>query len=441
MSRASGGMTGGRKRGLARVMNRMRPGERGKPRGALRGLCRALRVPVPVCGLALGLTAPASAQVAVAPDRPQVSPLLEAQAEVFRAAAERVAPSVVTIETIGGTQPPARRLPNAPGGQPRPGLPAPRPTGSGFVIADGPTTGLIYSADGLILTSAFNFVRDPSIITVVLPDGRRFVGELLARDEVRKLAMLKIEADNLPVPQWLDDPDDLRIGQWAIALGRGFGAVVADPGDRRPGRDPSLTVGIVSAVDRMGGLCIQTDANTSPANFGGPLIDIEGRVLGLCVPMGVGSSQMAGVEWYDSGVGFAIDRAQVERSARDLAVGHSLRRGLIGVALDTEVKEAVRIVGVADPSPAGRADLRVGDQITAIDGEPINNLRDLRRALQTRMAGEWIKLTIQRGETEFERELVLAVSEDLGSIPRQTPDTDDDSEASPESPESRPEAD
>jgi S1-C subfamily serine protease len=115
-------------------------------------------------------------------------------AEVFRSAALEVAPCVVTIETVGGAQPTesGRRA-------------------SPFVVADGPTTGLIWSADGLILTSSFNFVRDPSVISVVLSDGRRFVAELLARDEIRRLAMLKISVGDLPVPQWAAT-SDMKVG-------------------------------------------------------------------------------------------------------------------------------------------------------------------------------------------------------------------------------------
>lgn len=122
-------------------------------------------------------------------------------ADAFRRAAGKVAASVVTIETVGGAQPAD--------GQRR---------GPSFVVADGPATGLVWSADGLILTSSFNFVRDPSVISVVLPDGRRFVAELLARDEIRRLAMLKIAADRLSVPQWAP-LDDMKPGPSAWAAG------------------------------------------------------------------------------------------------------------------------------------------------------------------------------------------------------------------------------
>lgn len=346
------------------------------------------------------------------------------QQEAFRQAAARVAPCVVTIETIGGTQPLVAAAPQAPGlprgpGEPpkgpgRPGRQVP-PTEArpGFIIADGPTTGLIWSADGLILTSAFNFVREPSVITVILPDGRRFVGKLLARDEVRRLAMLKIEAAGLPVPQWVRDPAEIRVGQWALALGRGFG-----------GQEPSVSAGIVSGLNRKGGVAVQTDAKLSPANFGGPLIDLDGRVIGLCVPMGTSNNAMAGVEWYDSGIGFAVPLVQAGRSAEALALGHNLRRGLLGVQLDLRSKNGVRIVNLAERSPAARAGLAVGDVIVALDGKPTGDYAELQRLMSARLAGEKLVVKIQRGKDELEVPVVLGVPEDMGELPALPPESE-----------------
>ncbi len=327
--------------------------------------------------------------------------LHQAQAAAFREAAKHVAPSVVRIETVGGTQPVEA------GGQPG------RPR---FIVADGPTTGLVYSTDGLILASTFNFVREPVSITVILADGRRFVAELLARDEVRRLAMLKIAAADLPVPGWVESSADIRVGQWALALGRGFG-----------GPDGSLGVGIVSGLNRMSGLAIQTDARLSPANFGGPLIDIRGRVLGLCVPLGLDDAPIAGVEWYDSGIGFAIPYAQVSRSATDLAVGHTLRRGMFGVELDAQPGRPPRIIGLRDPSPAKRADLRPGDEIIAAADQPVASFADLRRILRGHTAGQWVPLRLRREGAEMTREVILAVPEDIGppaaTAPAEDPST------------------
>jgi serine protease Do len=290
-------------------------------------------------------------------------------------------------------------------------------------VADGPTTGLIFSADGLILTSAFNFVRDPSLITVVLPDRRRFVAEFLARDEVRQLAMIKIEASGLPTPTWLEDISQVQVGQWAMALGRGLG-----------GEAPSVTAGIISGLNRQSGLAIQTDARLSPVNFGGPLIDIEGRVIGLCVPMGLTTGIMAGVELYDSGIGFAIPFSQVDQSAQSLAVGHTLRRGLFGIALGGP--GGLTILGVADPSPAMRAGVEKGDRLLAVDGLSIGKYPELQRLMRARLAGQRVTLTVERGGKKLEIPLVLAVPEDLGRIQRDDEEEPPpDTRPAPESPE------
>ncbi len=333
-----------------------------------------------------------SDSAATAPAISDSNPLPRLEVQAFREAAARIAPCVVTIETVGGAAP----IESTPRG-PRP----PR-----FTPAEGPTTGLIWSADGLILTSSFNFVRDPSVITITLADGRRFLAELLARDEVRKLAMLKIEAADLSVPEWLTETEQVRVGQWAIALGRGFG-----------GSQGSLNIGIISGLNRMSGLAVQTDARLSPANFGGPLVDLYGRVIGLCVPMGLQPGELSGVEFYDSGIGFAIPYMQVATAARELAVGHNLRQGILGVAIDRRSVKTIRIAGVGDPSPARRAGLQAGDEIIAIDNQPINNYPELKRLLRPRCAGQWVTLRIRRGQSELDISVILAVPEDIGAVP------------------------
>lgn len=319
------------------------------------------------------------------------------ESAAFRAAAERVCPCVVTIETLGGTQPAATSG--------RGTAPA-APVDQQFIVADGPTTGLIWSADGLILASTFNFVRQPVSIFVVLADGRRFVAELLARDEIHRLAMLKIAADELPVPQWVSAPEATRVGQWAIALGRGFGSAGC-----------SLNVGIISGLKRMGGMAIQTDAKLSPANFGGPLIDLQGRVLGLCVPLGMNDNPIAGIEWYNSGIGFAVPHEHAAPAAMELAEGHNLRRGYLGVSFDRRPEAALRILAVHDPSPAARAGLATGDIIEAFEDQPVSNYAQLSRILRGRAAGKWVTLRIRRGDRSFTRDVILAVPEDVGPAP------------------------
>ena len=166
-------------------------------------------------------------------------------------AVERVAPSVVRIETIGGLERVDRVL-----------------------FGAGPTTGLVVDSSGYIISSAFNFVNKPASILVRLPDGTRKPAKLVARDHNCQFVLLKIEPDHpLPVPEMAPQAE-MRVGQWCVAVGRTFEE-----------SRPNMAVGILSAVGRVWGKALQTDAPASPNNYGGPLVDIHGRVMGLLVPL------------------------------------------------------------------------------------------------------------------------------------------------------------
>lgn len=331
---------------------------------------------------------------------------------VVQAALAAVTPSIVRIDTIGGA-PPVRTDER---GQPA------RPA---FRAADGPTTGVIWSADGYIVTSSFNFARDPTIITVTLADGRRFVARLVARDRVTRLALLKIDAAGLPAAEWLA-LDAVRPGQYALAAGFGHG-----------GDAPALSVGIVSAQRRMNGLAVQTDARISPANYGGPLFDIDGRVIGVCVPMGPGEDELADAQWYDSGIGFAVHHGSLADRVARMMNGVEPRRGLLGVVVDPRAPvrgletgedaspEGVRVV--EEPvGPAARAGLAAGDIITHIDGAPTPRVVDFRRALILRGAGEEVEVSYWRAGESATVRLTLAAQSELAAAP----DPEDDEDAS-----------
>ncbi len=312
-----------------------------------------------------------------------------AEARALRLAANRVGPSVVTIETIGGAMPPEEK------GRKR-----------SFQVADGPTTGLVYASDGLIITSSFNFVRDPSVITITLADGRQLLAELLARDEIHKLAMLRVDADGLPVPQWCRE-SEVRVGMSAVALGRGFG-----------GEQSALSVGIVSATGRFDGLAVQTDAKLSPGNYGGPLVALDGSVIGICVPLGPKPGELAGVELYDSGVGFAIPRGQIATVADRLARGESIRPGKIGVIIKAAEPEGVRVTAVAERSPGREAGMQKGDRIVEIDGRRIGDLADLKRVMAARAAGDVVAVAFVRGDDRLHVQVTLRPMSEIGSFPR-----------------------
>ncbi len=301
--------------------------------------------------------------------------------KAFRAAAAEVEPCLVTIDTVGGVgfDRTNKKQRQKIGGLARPG--------------EGPTTGVIVREDGLILTSTFNFIRKPRIITVTLADGRRYVAELLGRDDTRKVCVLKIKGEavtGLPTPE-VAPVDDLRIGQWAISVGLGYG-----------GEMPTVSAGIVSALGRASGKAVQTDANLSPANYGGPLLDIEGRVIGICTPLNPRSPGAvgAGSEWYDSGIGFAIPLDGLDPIIDRMAEGEKIQRGLMGIqpAPRSAAGGGVTIMRVANESPASEAGLKKDDVITAIDGEPIGDFSALARALGRRVAGDEIVVSYKRDD-------------------------------------------
>jgi serine protease Do len=338
--------------------------------------------------LGCGSTAPGQSRpVATRPDTPAFA-TPDQQTLVFRAALARVGPSIVRIETIGGAQPLA---------------PDAGPMGSGggpqFRIADGPTTGVILSADGYIITSSFNFVRNPSIITVVLADERRLVAKLIARDRPARLALLKVDARDL-VPAEFAPASALRPGQWALVAGYGYGT-----------KSPSLSIGIVSALNRVNGLAHQVDAKTSPANYGGPVFDLDGRVIGICVPMSSSAAindELAGIDWYDSGIGFAATAERIRRQLPRLQRGEDAERGLLGIALappeppSADPASRPAAIGMrigADPrGPAVEAGLQKGDIITHLDGIATPRLIEFRRVLWSKAAGDSIEVTYLRGE-------------------------------------------
>ncbi|MEE9296776.1 MAG: trypsin-like peptidase domain-containing protein [Phycisphaerae bacterium] len=332
-----------------------------------------------------------------------------AQQAMFREAAAVVTPSVVRIETIGGAQPRAGGADPITDMRIEDGTPPPEETpfrdtlGSNFLVADGPTTGIILEPDGWILTSSFNFVREPSYITVHLADGTHHVARLVARDTVRKLALLKIEADDLPVPQWVSRAQ-IEVGQWTIALGRGFG-----------GDSPAITVGVVSALHRMMDNAIQTDAKLSPATYGGPLVDLDGRVLGICVPMAQRPGELAGVEFYDAGIGFAVPYERVSEIVRELKQGKSFYRGWLGIQIKSRSRDECRIWKVADPSPVRALGIRSGDVITQANGREVRRFDGLVQAIYMVPAGHVVQLVVKRDGLERGYEVVLARSRELGA--------------------------
>jgi serine protease Do len=293
--------------------------------------------------------------------------------EAFRQAARAVAPSLVRIQTVGGVD----RV-------------------GGMLAGTAATTGVVVSDDGWIVSSAFNFISKPSSILVQL-DKARYSARLVATDRLRMLTLLKVDAAGL-VPLRSSGKKSLRVGEWAIAVGRTYDSP-----------EPSIAVGIISALKRVWGKAIQTDAHVSPVNYGGPLIDLAGNPLGIIVPLSPqGKEETAGVEWYDSGIGFAIPYADVLDSVDRLRKGKDLFPGLLGVTVkEGGVDQKPTIDVVRFDSPAEKAAFKPGDVIVDVDGQSVRRHDELRQALGHRYAGEKVHVVVSRGKEKVAADVVL----------------------------------
>jgi serine protease Do len=296
----------------------------------------------------------------------------------------------VRIETIGGLERVGRVLVNT-----------------------GPTTGLVVGDDGYVISSAFNFIQQPTSILVTLPSGSRAAARIVARDESRMLVLLKVStSESLPVPTAVPR-SDMTVGQWAIAVGRTYDA-----------SEINASVGVLSATNRIWSTAIQTDAKISPANYGGPLIDIQGRVLGVLVPLSPqkGGGEVAGAEWYDSGIGFAVPLTDILERLPTLKQGKDLHPGVMGISLkpgDTYATPA-ELAAAQAGSPAYKAGLRKGDTIVEIDGTKIERQSQLKHALGPRYAGDKVHLVFTRGKkTPERREIDIELTDKL--IPYEHP--------------------
>ncbi len=295
------------------------------------------------------------------------NPLKEVRAlsQVVPLVVAKASPWVVTVETFGGVRRSTlggRKKPK----KPKKGLgPLKLP---GFLQAQGTSTGLIVGRDGWILTTRFVLNFQPTTILVSLADGRKFTAKKMGEDKSRGIALLKVDAKDLPVPETVPT-SEMRVGQWVFALGRSFGPKL-----------PTVHAGILSGLGRIKGKAIQCDANTSPANYGGALVDLRGRALAIIVPLSP-SGDMAGAGWYDSGIGFGIPLQDLNPLMADLKKGRVFERPLLGVRMDPKfLGPGGRILSVQKDSPAWQAGLSKGDLILAVNGVKARNgmhLQDL----------------------------------------------------------------
>jgi S1-C subfamily serine protease/predicted esterase len=301
-------------------------------------------------------------------------PLDEALELATKAAIAKAAPAIVQIRTIGGLD----------------------TLGQGqrtILKGQGPTTGIIVSEDGYVVSSSFNFANKPAAITVTVPGGKEPLNaRIVAQDKTRQLTLLKVEATGLPTPTPAPK-DEVQVGQWALALGKVWGEGAS--------ASPSVSVGIVSAKERVWGRAIQTDAKVSPINYGGPLVDLRGRVIGILVPLSPqASDETAGVEWYDGGIGFAIPLEDFNRIFPKLKESKDLKKGVLGIRLKSNDRYSVvpTVASVAIGSAAAKAGIQPGDEIVGIDDKPVGRTAQFMHVLDNKYEGDKVSLKLKRGE-------------------------------------------
>jgi serine protease Do len=347
-----------------------------------------------------GSTAPAAIQTAPAPNSGGIA------GTGYREIVQAYGPAVVGITTAGTRRADVddepedvpqqfRGMPGMPFGGPRGDAPV-RGQGSGFII----------SADGLILTNA-HVVRGASEVTVKLSDRREFRAKVLGADSATDVAVLKVDGQNLPAVA-LGDAKQVQVGDPVLAIGSPFGF------------EQTATQGIVSAKGRsLPGDAyvpfIQTDAAVNPGNSGGPLFDGNGRVIGI-------NSQIYSRSGGFQGLAFAIP-IDVALNVKDQIVTHGrVEHARLGVTLQDLNQGLAETFGLKNPdgaivssvangTAAAKAELKPGDVITKIDGEPVRASGDVSSRVGMAKPGQKIKLSVWRDKANVDLDVTLGAAE------------------------------
>jgi len=286
---------------------------------------------------------------------------------------------------------------------------------------EGTGSGFVYDVEGHIVTN-YHVIENAEELLVTLADGQVYEAEVVGSDPSNDLAVIRIDAGaDLPEPIALGDADQLRVGQFVLAIGNPFGL------------EQTLTTGVISALGRViensdGGFigeAIQTDAAINPGNSGGPLLDLEGHLVGI-------NSQIISPSGASAGIGFAVSASTARRVVPELiARGHYphpwlgaqmltltpstadvLREAGMNVPVDT----GLLVIETVKGSPADQAGIQGGsrvvrigryqipldgDIIVAVNGETVENMQELTVYLETQTAvGDTVELTIIRGGEE-----------------------------------------
>jgi len=284
----------------------------------------------------------------------------------------------------------------------------------GMQKSEGAGSGVIISTDGYIVTN--NHVVDEAKedgITVILSDKKEYKAKLIGKDPLTDLAVIKVEADNLPVAH-IGNSDEVAIGEMVIAVGNPLGL------------NSTVTSGIVSAIGRGAlGLnrdryavenFIQTDAAINPGNSGGGLFNLRGSLIGI-------NSAIATRTGGYMGYGFAIPSNLMKAVALDIIEDGKVDRGYIGISLrpvdevSAKSLKLDKVVGalvddIIKDSPAEKAGIEPGDVILELDGKPVNSSNDLQSLVAQRRAGDKVNLKIWRDGKSISKSVTLKKRDD-----------------------------
>jgi Do/DeqQ family serine protease len=292
------------------------------------------------------------------------------------------------------------------------------PTPPSSRVQQGTGSGFIIKSDGLVLTNA-HVVSGADTVTVKLRDGREFRGKVLGTDTLTDVAVVKIEANNLPTVA-VGNSDSLRPGEWAIAIGNPLGL------------DNTVTVGIISGTGRRSSQVgvpdkrvgfIQTDAAINPGNSGGPLLNQRGQVIGMNTAI-IGGAQ---------GLGFAIPINTAQNIANQLIAKGKVDHPYLGIQMTTltpelrdqvnrskeigvnvQDNEGVLIVRVMPDSPAARAGVKIGDVVKKINGQPVKTADEVQQAVDRATIGGTLQVELNRNGQS------VALSVQPGAFPART---------------------
>jgi len=279
---------------------------------------------------------------------------------------------------------------------------------TGSYTQEGAGSGWIIDADGLIVTNN-HVVEGAESITVTLDDGRTFPAEMVRTDPLTDLAVVKIDARNLPAAK-IGDSSQLRIGDWVTAIGNSLGMGIVATTGITSGLGVSIPVSESQTLYDL----VQTDAAINPGNSGGPLVNMAGEVVGITSA----KISQVGVE----GMGYAISGSVAIPIIGELVTTGYVIRPWLGVegllTVDSSVaayfrlgvEKGVLVRGITSGSPAAEAGLAAGDVIVALEDDEVSTVEELRQAIHALDIEQNIKITFWREDSQSTTQATLAES-------------------------------